>query len=148
MYTLFDFLSHVKGVEYIISVLFIAGFILYLEVLKPKPFKTLVHTSKDDLSYIKERGYRNTLRTIGRIFAAPFIGLFYVISLPFIFAYAVGLELIDLSLKGLGSIFSVAGKNVTFGWRPQEAYFAGKKGRKKKAEPKKDKEEEEEEESE
>jgi hypothetical protein len=144
MYTLFDFLSHVKGVEYIISVLFIAGFILYLEVLKPKPFKTLVHTSKDDLSYIKERGYRNTLRTIGRIFAAPFIGLFYVISLPFIFAYAVGLELIDLALKGLGSIFSVAGKNVTFGWRPQEAYFAGKKDRKKKAEPKKDTEEEEE----
>lgn len=143
MYTLFDFLTHVKGVEYIISVLFIAGFILYLEVLKPKPFRTLVHTSRDDLSYIREKGYRNTLRTIGRICAAPFIGLFYVISLPFIFVYAVGLELIDLALTGLGSIFSMAGKNVSFGWRPQEAYFAGKKSRKKKAEPKKEKEEEE-----
>lgn len=143
MYTLFDFLTHVKGVEYIISVLFIAGFIIYLEVLKPKPFKTLVRSTREDLSYIKESGYRNTLRTMGRIFSAPFIGIFYVVSLPFIFVYAVALELLDLALSGLGSLLSMAGMNVSFGWRPQEAYFAGKRGRKKqKTEPETDKEEE------
>lgn len=133
MHTLVDFLTRVKGVEYIISVAFIAAFIIYLEVLKPKPFKTLVHSGKEDLSFLKERGYRNTLKTIGRILAAPFIGLFYVVSLPFIFVYAVGIELLDMAVAGLESIFTLAGKNVTFGWRPQEAYFAGRKRKKEKA---------------
>lgn len=132
MHTLVDFLTHVKGVEYIISVLFIVAFILYLEVLKPSPFRTILRSSKEDLSFIKESGYRNILKTMGRIMAAPFIGLFYVVSLPFIFVYGVGIELLNLALEGLESIINLAGKNVSFGWRPQEAYFAGKKRKKKR----------------
>ncbi len=132
MHTLLDFLTHVKGVEYIISVLFIVAFILYLEVLKPRPFRTLLHETREDLDFMKASGLRNTLKTVGSIIAAPFIGLFYVVCLPFIFCYAVGIELLNMTIGGLESLLNIAGKNVSFGWRPQEAYFAGRKRRKKK----------------
>lgn len=132
MHTLYDFLTHVKGIEYIISVLFIAGYILYAEVLKPKPFKTLVESGREDLEYIKKTGYRNALRTIGKIMAAPFIGLAYIVMLPFAFAFAVG-------ATALNGVLGMAGKSVSFGWRPTEAYLAGK--RKKKEEKKEDEKE-------
>jgi cytochrome c oxidase assembly factor CtaG len=132
MNSLFDFMTHVKGIEYILAILLIAGYILYWEVLKPKPFRALVETGKEDLDHIKKTGYRETLRTIGRVAAAPFIGIFYVVSLPFVFAYAVG-------SAALSGIFSLFGKSVSFGWRPTEAYLAGKKGGKKEeSETKKD----------
>lgn len=124
MNSLFDLLTHVKNVEYIMAILFIAGYILYAEVLKPKPFKTLVNSGKEDLEYIKKTGYRNTLKMVGRIASAPFIGLFYVVSLPFVFAYALG-------AVALNGIFGLAGKSVSFGWRPTEAYLGGKKKGKK-----------------
>jgi len=46
MHTLIDFTTHVKGVEYIISVLAITGYILYAEILKPKPFSDCAHLSR------------------------------------------------------------------------------------------------------
>lgn len=124
MNSLYDLLTHAKGVEYIMAILFITGYILYAEVLKPKPFKSLVNSGKEDLEYIKKTGYRNTLKMIGRIASAPFIGLFYVVSLPFIFVYALG-------AVALNGIFGLAGKSVSFGWRPTEAYLGGKKKEKK-----------------
>lgn len=130
MNTLFDFLTHVKGIEYIISILFIAGYIIYAEFLKPKPFRTLVESGREDLEFIKRTGFRNTLKTIGKIVAAPFIGLAYVIALPFVFAYAVG-------TAALSGVLSLAGRSVSFGWRPTEAYLAGKKKKEKKQDEKK-----------
>ncbi|HWR58691.1 MAG TPA: hypothetical protein VN328_07375 [Thermodesulfovibrionales bacterium] len=131
MNSLYDFLTHVKGVEYIISVLFIAGYILYAEVLKPKPFKTLVETGKEDMDFIRQTGYRNTMKTAGKIAAAPFIGLLYLVSLPFAFAFA-------LLSTAAGGVLNLVGKEAAFGWRPMEAYFTGKK--KKKDEKKTDEE--------
>jgi hypothetical protein len=125
MNTLYDFITHVKGVEYLLAILFIAGYILYAEALKPKPFKTLVESGKEDLEFIKERGLANTLKSIGKIAAAPFIGLAYVIMLPFTFVYALG-------TAALNGIFALAGRSASFGWRPTEAYLAGKKKDKKK----------------
>ena len=55
MNTLFDFTTHIKGVEYILAVLFIAGYILYWEVLKPKPFSSLKKAAQEDLEF-RERG--------------------------------------------------------------------------------------------
>jgi hypothetical protein len=123
MYTLFDFITHVKGVEYILALMFIAGYLLFAEILKPKPFKSVVDTGKEDLSYLREKGFRNTLRTIGRIAAGPFIGLAYVVVLPFAFVSALG-------MTALNGILSLVGKSVSFGWRPSEAYLAGKKRKK------------------
>lgn len=131
MYTLYDFLTHIKGVEYIMSVLFIAAYILYAEVLKPKPFKTLKESGKADLDFVKTHR-SETMRTIGRIAAAPFIGLGYIVMLPFAFAYAVG-------TAALNGVLGLAGRSASFGWRPTEAYLAGKKKKKeeKKQEEKK-----------
>lgn len=124
MNTLFDFMTHVKGVEYIIAVPAIAGYIIYWEVLKHRPFKTLIHSGKEDLEFIKKTGYKDTLRTMGKVAAAPFIGLAYVIALPFSFMFA-------LSTVAINSVLSLAGRSASFGWRPTEAYLAGKKKGKK-----------------
>ena len=123
MYTLVDFITHIKGVEYILSVLAIGGFLLFWEVLKPAPFRTLVHTGRQDLEHIQRTGYRDVLRSIGKIAAAPFIGLAYLALLPVGFAAALLIGGTKVVLMGLGGIF---GRNMTFDWRPLEAYFTGK----------------------
>jgi hypothetical protein len=130
MHTYFDFLTHVKNVEYILALLFIAGYILYSEVLKPKPFKTMVDTGKDDLDYVRKTGYRNTLKVVGKIAAAPFIGIAYVVMLPFAFLAALGSAV-------MGGALNFFGKTAVFGWRPTEAYLTGKK--KKRQEEKEEK---------
>ncbi|MCL5023214.1 MAG: hypothetical protein M1497_07585 [Nitrospirae bacterium] len=128
MNTLYDYLTHIKGVEYLISVAFIAVYIVYAEVLKPKPFKTLKEGGREDLEFVKS--HRDAARTtIKRIVAAPFIGLGYIVMLPFAFAFAVG-------AAALNGVLGLAGRSASFGWRPTEAYLAGKK--KKKEEKKED----------
>lgn len=143
MHTYVDFLTHIKGVEYVLSLLSIAGFILFLEILKPAPFRTLARETRDDLEYMRGAGSRATFRTILRICAAPFLGLAYVMMLPFVFAYALGMELLGVAADGLEKVLGLAGKTVLFGWRPMEAYFGGR--RKKPAEKEKTNEEAEDE---
>jgi hypothetical protein len=130
MHTLVDFLTRVKGVEYILSVLTITGFILYLEVLKPAPFKSLSKRVGEDLAFLREEGFRKVMRTVGRAFAAPFIGLFYVLALPFLFVYTLAVELGGMAAEGLARALDAVGANAVFGWRPSEAYLAGRKGKK------------------
>jgi hypothetical protein len=60
--------------------------------------------------------------------AGPLIGLFYVISLPFI---GIATFLAFLAGKVVNSLLSVIGKSLSFGWRPKEAYLSGKKKTKK-----------------
>jgi hypothetical protein len=134
MHTLTDFMTHVKGIEYLISVLAITGFILYVEVLKPRPFKTLAKATSEDLDYLRQTGRRNNLTTLKRLAAAPFIGLAYVVSLPFIFAFALCGELLGMAAEGLDRAFGMAGKSLSFGWRPMEAYLGGRKARKARKE--------------
>ncbi len=127
MYTLVDFITHVKGVEYILSLLFIAGFLVMWEVLKPRPFSTVVNTGKEDLAHLKNTGYREALKNVSKIAAAPFIGLAYVVLLPIGFFAVLLSEAVVMAIKGGASLL---GKNVSFEWRPMEAYLAGKKRKK------------------
>ena len=132
MNTLFDFLTYIKGVEYVLAISAIVLYMLYWEALKPKPFRKMMEKGKDDLGYIRKTGYRATLRTTGKVIAAPFIGLAYIIALPFWFAYALGSAMVS-------GMISLVGKEVAFGWRPAEAYLAGKKKMKnKERKPEKD----------
>lgn len=147
MHTYVDFITHVKGIEYIISVLTIVGFVLFLEILKPKPFQTLVRSTRDDLDHIRKAGYGSTFQTVKRMLSAPFIGLLYVLMLPFVFAYALGLELLRTAAEGFEKVLGMAGRTAFFGWRPMEAYFGGKKGIKEKKEKEIAKENETEEEN-
>ena len=127
MNTLYDFITHVKGIEYILSIAFIAGYIFFWEALKTRPFQSLVKAEKEDLEYIKETGgYRTVLKTIGRVAAAPFVGLAYVVALPPAFAYALA------TAAGKG-IVNLVGKEAAFGWSPVAAYLSGRRKRKAKA---------------
>lgn len=117
MNSMFDFITHVKGIEYILSLTFIAGYVLFWEILKPRPFQKVKETGREDLEYVKQNGMKNTLKLAGKIAAAPFVGLLYVILLP------VGL----VSALSYAVVAGVAGKNTSFSWRPAEAYLSGKK---------------------
>ncbi len=117
MNSMFDFITHVKGIEYILSLTFIAGYVLFSEVLKPKPFKKVKETGQEDLAYVKQNGMKNNLKLAAKIAAAPFVGLLYVILLP------VGM----ISALSYALISRVAGKDTSFSWRPAEAYLSGKK---------------------
>lgn len=126
MHTLFDFITHIKGIEYIVSVTFIAGYMLYWEALKPKPFKALLTDGKEDLDYMRNSDYKGILKNV---VTAPFIGLAYIAALPFVFLFMLG-------STALNGALSMAGKEASFGWSPVEAYLTGKK--KNKAENKKE----------
>ncbi|TRZ98118.1 MAG: hypothetical protein D4R80_05740 [Deltaproteobacteria bacterium] len=131
MHTLVDFLTRVKGVEYILSVLTITGFILFLEVLKPAPFRSLRKLIGEDVAHLREEGFRNVMRTVGRMVAGPFIGLLYVVSLPFLFVYTLAVELRGMAAEGMAAALDAVGASAVFGWRPGEAYLAGRKARRK-----------------
>jgi hypothetical protein len=128
MYTLFDFMTHVKGIEYIISVLSIGVFMVFWEVLKPKPFATAVSAGKEDLAHLKESG--DTIKYVRQIAAAPFIGLAYIVMLPIGFSVVMLSEGVNLAVKGVSTML---GKDVSFDWRPMEAYFTGKKRKQNEA---------------
>lgn len=134
MNSLFDFTTHVKGVEYVLALLFIAGYLVYWEVLKPQPFSTLKRSGKEDLQYVKQMGYKGVMKSLGRIAAAPFIGLAYVIRLPFGFINALTNSTVNGIGKGMAGVLNLAERTTSFGWRPTVAYLIGKKkGKKHKA---------------
>lgn len=68
------------------------------------------------------------LKGIGALLLGPILGLAYVIALPFITIATI------VSLLGreiVGAALGVVRNIVSFGWRPSEAYLAGKKKKKK-----------------
>ncbi len=58
------------------------------------------------------------------LLAAPFVGLAYVIALPFV---AIATMAALVAKKAATGIFNLLGNLVEFGWRPGEAYLGGKK---------------------
>ena len=132
MNTLFDFVTHIKGVEYIASLIFIAGFLLLNEVLKAKPFGTVVQAGKEDIEHIKTAGSGQLFRSVKRIIAAPFIGLAYVAILPVAFLYA-------LASAAINGVLGFAGREAALGWKPLEAYLSGKQADNKKKEERNEK---------
>ena len=130
MHTLVDFLTRVKGVEYILSVLTITGFVLFIEVLKPAPFRSLRKLIGEDVAFLREEGFRSFMKTVGRAVTVPFIGLLYVIALPFLFVYYLAVELRGMAAERMATALDAVGASAVFGWRPSEAYLAGRKARK------------------
>ncbi len=122
MNSMFDFVTHVKGIEYILSLALIAGYLIVWEALKPKPFRSVKEAGREDLEHLKQNGMAGTLKQVGRIASAPFVGLLYIVTLPIgmisALAYAI-----------------IAGKGESFSWRPAEAYLAGRKKTKKQESP-------------
>ncbi|HXY54386.1 MAG TPA: hypothetical protein VEM40_06925 [Nitrospirota bacterium] len=69
--------------------------------------------------------------TVAMMLAGPIIGLLYVVFLPVI---GIATLAVVAGRKALTSAVSVAGKTIAFGWRPVEAYLAGRKKEKKRNE--------------
>ncbi len=133
MHTMVDFITHVKGVEYILSISFIAGFLILWEVLKPAPFRTAAAVGKEDLGHMRQMGFEGIAKTAGKLVSAPFIGLAYLLMLPLGFAAMLVLGVFNGAVKIMNSILGAIGSGMSFEWRPLEAYFTGKKGGKKTA---------------
>jgi hypothetical protein len=70
------------------------------------------------------------------LMAAPVIGLVFAVFLPFI-GIAMTLNLIGKKL--VEGVASAAAGSMSFGWRPIEAYLAGRKRKKEAREKKSDK---------
>ena len=70
------------------------------------------------------------------LMAAPVIGLVFAVFLPFI-GIAMTLKLIGQKLAE--GVASAAAGSVSFGWRPIEAYLAGRKQRKEERAKKREK---------
>lgn len=153
MYTLFDFITRIKAAEYLIAVAAIGVFLVFWEVLKPQPFKSVISTVREDARQIRlSGGYVEVLRTAGHVAAAPFIGLGYIVALPFVFIYGVASVFAEALARAAGAVAAllgrtlVAGSNAlgrvlhhvspTFDWHPQEAYFLGRKRRQQDAKDK------------
>jgi hypothetical protein len=60
------------------------------------------------------------------LFWGPVIGLLYAILMPFI-SIATVTTLARCEI--LGSVYHVADKSVSFGWRPSNAYLSGEKNK-------------------
>ncbi|HAM51942.1 MAG TPA: hypothetical protein DCP92_15110 [Nitrospiraceae bacterium] len=60
------------------------------------------------------------------LLSGPLIGLLYTILMPFIgIASLAALA----ARSGLGGLYNLAAKSVSFGWRPINAYLSGRKKR-------------------
>ena len=123
MNSMFDFVTHVKGIEYLLSLALIAGYLLVWEALKPRPFRAVKEVTQDDLAHLKKSGIPEAWKQVGRIVSAPFVGLAYIVMLPFIMVSALAYAVYS----------GIAGKEATFSWRPAEAYLTGKKNKKQEA---------------
>ena len=66
--------------------------------------------------------------SVAVILAGPILGLLFAVFLPFI---AIAMAVTLIGKKVVSGMVSMTTKSASFGWRPIEAYLAGKK---KKAE--------------
>jgi hypothetical protein len=110
MHTLFDFITSVNAAQYGFSLFFVVGFIVFYQILKPKPFEGLAAAAAEDAGYIKTQGKGRVVQLARNIIMAPVYLMIYVVSLPFLFI--------------LGAI-APRGAVMTGEWSPLRAYFMG-----------------------
>ncbi|MGO9014585.1 MAG: hypothetical protein ACLQF0_06355 [Dissulfurispiraceae bacterium] len=123
MHTLFDFITNVNAAQYGFSLLSILGFIVFYQILKPKPFEGLLQAAADDARFIKGQERGRVLQTVRNITMAPVYLMIYLVSLPFLFI--------------LGAVAPRA--TVMSGeWSPVRAYFMGSRKSRKSRGAKRD----------
>jgi small-conductance mechanosensitive channel len=116
MHTLFDFISSVNALQYGLALFFVFGFILFNEILKPRPFDGLLKSFVEDVRFIRSQDRLTSLQLGRKIVVALFYILAYLAALPFLFIQGMAV----LSFRGMASVTSA-------GWSPVRAYFAGRK---------------------
>ncbi len=120
MHTLYDFISEVNAMQYLLAVVSVAGFIIFIEIFKPKPFKGLSKMIAEDVGFVKEQGKGNNIQLVKNAITGSAYAALYIISIPLLFLHGV-----SVLMSRLFTLFTY------IGWSPVRAYFAGKKGAKK-----------------
>ena len=120
MHTLFDFISSVNGIEYALALLFMFGFVIFGEILKPKPFEGLAKAVVEDIGFIKAERKGKILQLIRSSALAPFCGLLYLAAVPVLFVHGISVL-----------ISKVIVATTSLGWSPVQAYFTSRKQGKK-----------------
>ncbi|MDA8170525.1 MAG: hypothetical protein M0Z48_01680 [Nitrospiraceae bacterium] len=115
MHTLFDFITRTDAAEYGLMLFFILGFIVFLQVMKPRPFRQVVEMAASDVRFLKSQSRGRLLRLARNTAFAPVYFMFYLVSLPFLFVQGMATPL------------------ATAEWSPVRAYFTGRKARSKKS---------------
>lgn len=114
MHTLFDYISTVNGIQYLLMLTFIIGFILFLELMKPRPFAGLTRIAADDIGFFRTQSVETRLRSVKRLFVAPVYAMLYIAAIPVLF------------IHGVAVIFSRVITALTWvSWSPVRAYFRG-----------------------
>ena len=120
MHTLFDFISQVNGVQYIIALLSIPGFIIFSEILKTRPFAGLQESVAEDVRFIKEQDKAERRQLVRNAVMAPVYFITYLASVPVLFVQGMA----EPVGRRIGAMTSV-------GWSPVRAYFTGRSKPKK-----------------
>ncbi len=122
MHTLYDFVSETNGIQYLLAVLSIVGFIIFIEIFKPKPFKGLSRMIDDDVVFVKEQGKSSNLQFIKNTLTGGAYAALYVAAIPLLF------------MHGVAVLMSRLFTSVSYiGWSPVRAYFTGRNKAKKSA---------------
>jgi hypothetical protein len=116
MHTLFDFVTRVNGVQYLLAFLFIFGVIIFFEIMKPRPFKGLAASVSEDAQFIKAQGKEGNVQLLKNMAMAPVYLVVYLAAVPVLF------------LKGMAE---PVGALTSAGWSPVRAYFTGARKAKK-----------------
>ena len=120
MHTLLDFVSRVNGIEYALAILFMFGFVIFSEILKPKPFEGLAQAVVEDIGFIKAERKGKVFRLIRSTALAPLYGLLYLAAVPVLFVHGIAVI-----------ISKVIFATTAIGWSPVQAYFTSRKQGKK-----------------
>jgi len=120
MHTLFDFISNVNATQYALALLSVLGFIIFFEILKPRPFEGLLESAADDARFIKAQGKERTVRLVKNLALAPAYLILYLIAVPVLFIQGITIPL----GRGIAGVTSA-------GWSPVRAYFTGRRKAKK-----------------
>jgi hypothetical protein len=118
MNTLVDFITQNKGIEYLLAIAFIGGYALFVEYLKPKPFRGLVSSIRDDMGHMKGHGKADMRRLMKNMLVLPFVAGAYMVALPFYMFVGMGLRAEEALSRTLGG--------GSMAWRPLEAYLSGR----------------------
>ena len=119
MRTLVDFITHNKGIEYLLAIAFIGGYALFVEFLKPRPFRGLVSSVREDAEHLSRVEGRSQLkRLMKNMLVLPVVAGTYLAALPFYMMVGIG-------LRAEGLLSNVLGGG-SMAWRPLEAYLTGR----------------------
>ncbi len=125
MHTLFDFVSDVYAVQYGLALLFMLGFIIFCEILMPRPFQGLLKSAVDDVRFFKTQEKKKLLQLLKNIALGPVYLVFYLTVVPVLF-YLAAVPL--LFVRGMASpLGKLLSPGTSFAWSPVRAYLTGRK---------------------